>query len=264
MGSSTFTRQYVMLRPVEGHGSGFARVEVSHGQGRIVLHGAALPPGKGLRAMLVSGHRDGCVLDLGAAKASPSGCLDVQKDHLPLPMLRGYDAVVVATDWPEGDILLTGSLARPPRCALWQMQEAVRQYLSMPCGDMSPLPQNEEESGPHGRKMEDGENAFARSVLRLREVIWPEEVAGLRVYFDSLPPCAPFDAPGWRFVRAPMEQGKPSEYGILGMHVGAHRVDRVCYALPGRADVLPPGGLQGYSWQQGRDGQDYWLSIRST
>ena len=267
MGSSTFTRQYVMLRPVGCQGSGFARVEVSHGKGRIVLHGAALPPGSGLRALLVSGQGEGCVLDLGAAQASPTGCIDLHKDHLPLPMLRGYDAVVITSDWPAGDILLTGSLARPPRCTLWQMQEAVRQYLRLPCDDMSsppPLPQPEEEpEEPEllAQLIEARDALPSDSLLRLREIRWPEKVEGLRAYFEALPPCAPFDAPGWRFVRAPLEQGSPAEYGVVGRHVSAHRVDRVAYALPGMADVLPPGGLQGYSWQRGRDGQGYWLNI---
>jgi len=249
MGQSTFTRQYIMLRPVDCQASGFARVEVSRGQGRIVIHASGLPE-RGVRALLVSGRGEGCVLDLGTMAAGAPGCADLQKDHLPLPMLRGYDAVVLCTDWPEGTMLLTGSLSRPPRCTLWQLQEALRHYLRLPCVDLSPVPSQEK-----------AQASCAESVWRLRELRWPEHLQGWQGYFDQYAPCAPFEAPGWRFVRVPMQQGRPSEDGVIGRHVSAHGVDRVAWALPGQADVLPPGGLQGYAWQEGRDGRGYWLRI---
>lgn len=89
---------------------------------------------------------------------------------------------------------------------------------------------------------------------------WPGEAAGLRPYFDSLPPAAPFDAPGWRFVRAPSPL-REAIYCYVGYWAQDGRVARVAYALPG-TPYRPPEGASGYRYQMGRRGQGYWTLWR--
>lgn len=276
MRSVPLTRQYVMLRPVGCHASGFARLEVCRGRGVATVHASALPEVDTLRTLLLSGgERDGCVLDLGLMTVTPSHMGTLHRENLPLTALQGYDAVALTTDWPDPEIRLCGFLSEPPRCTLWQLQEALRRYLTVPCGDMTPTPPMElpdppapplEPSPVRATLMrgEAGGSALPEdSVLRLKPLRWPDSVRELREYFETLAPCAPFYAPGWRFVRVPLAAGSPSEYGMVGVHAAGHTVDRAAYALPGAQDVLPPGGLQGYAWQQGRDGQGYWLLIQN-
>lgn len=276
MRSTPLTRQYVMLAPVDCHATGFARLEVCRNRGLVTVHASSLPACDTLRTVLLSGHSaDSAVLDLGLMTVTPSHIGTLHRENLPLTALQGYDALLLTTDWPDPQIKLCGFLSKPPRCTLWQLQEALRRYLTVPCGDMTPTPALNipnppapplEPAIPRSSLMIDfpaEETTLATdSVLRLSSVRWPDSVNDLREYFDTLMPCAPFEAPGWRFVRVPLKAGSPAEYGVVGVHVSGHAIDRTAYALPGRQDVLPPGGLQGYSWQPGRDGQGYWLLIQ--
>lgn len=275
MRSTPLTRQYVMLQPLGCHASGFARLEVCRNRGLATIHASSLPDREALRALLLSGRTaDGCVLDLGLMNVSPALQGTLYRENLPLTALKGYDAVLLTTDWPDPQIKLCGFLTQPPRCTVWQLQEALRRYLTVPCGDMTPTPAMTLPDPPSppleppraallSARASGGEGELpSDSVLRLREVHWPASISELKEYFSLFCPCAPFDAPGWRFVRVPLSPGSPAESGVVGVHISGYAVDRAAYALPGQQDVLPPGGLQGYAWQQGRDGQGYWLLIQ--
>ncbi|NLV59291.1 MAG: hypothetical protein GXY67_11090 [Clostridiales bacterium] len=95
----------------------------------------------------------------------------------------------------------------------------------------------------------------AAPVDRLRPVRWPAQWRELSHYFDEYPSFAPFDMPGWRFVRVPM---KRSGSFVLGRMCLDGKVQRVIYAVPGRRNQPPPKEFARYRWQQGRDGQGYW------
>ena len=99
------------------------------------------------------------------------------------------------------------------------------------------------------------------SLLRLSPLHWPDKITGLRAYFESLPPCAPFDAPGWRFVRIPLQEDSSFPYGVLGIHMRRHHIDSFAHALPSAYGSQPPE--EGYIRHTGRDGQGYWLRIQS-
>lgn len=272
MSVSSFSRQYVMLRPVDCHARGFARLEVCGGRGSLTLHAACLPRRQSLRALLLDGHSPaGCALDLGVLSVGADHSGALHREELSLSALRGYDAIVLTSDWPDPQICLCGMLHAAARCTRWQLEESLRRYLRVPCADMSPV-QPSDEASP-ARRLPRREAPLpavapregtlaADSLLRLRRLVWPSSVASLRTYFEQLPPCAPFLAPGWRFVRVPLAEGSPADFGVVGMHVRQHAVERVAYALPSAHGTLPPGGLQGYCWQQGRDGQGYWVMVQ--
>ncbi|MDD3409639.1 MAG: hypothetical protein PHY12_02400 [Eubacteriales bacterium] len=94
-----------------------------------------------------------------------------------------------------------------------------------------------------------------RPVDRLRPACWPDRLRGLEQYFAAYRPFAPFDAPGWRFVRVPMGGGGCFAVGRLAL---GGEVRQIAYALPGGRDQPPPPELSAYRYVRGRDGQGYW------
>lgn len=114
-----------------------------------------------------------------------------------------------------------------------------------------------EDAGYSLRTPGDGEG-----VDGLPSLIWPEGAEGLRIYFDRLPPYAPFDLPGWRFVRTPSPV-PGCAFCALGYEAKGGRVCRIAYALPG-SPHHPPVRLAGYSFLWGRDGQGYWVLQQQT
>ncbi len=85
---------------------------------------------------------------------------------------------------------------------------------------------------------------------------WPTQWKELAQHFESRMPIAPFWAPGWRFVRIPMARAGSF---VLGRHWKDGQVNRIAYAVPGVKNQPPPKELARYRWQQGRDGQGYWV-----
>ncbi len=96
----------------------------------------------------------------------------------------------------------------------------------------------------------------AEAVDTLPALDWPEAAAGLKPYFDECPPIAPFDAPGWRFVRAPSPL-RTVPYCAVGYLARDSRVVQVAYAVPG-SPYQAPAPLPGYRYQPGREGKGYW------
>ena len=86
---------------------------------------------------------------------------------------------------------------------------------------------------------------------------WPQAAAQLRPYFDTLRPVGLF--PGWRTVKT-REAGMPC---CFGFHIQGDRVDGLLYGVQARGSMLPPKGLQGYSYERAADGQGYWV-LRQT
>lgn len=276
--TTSFTRLYIMLRPACGHASGFARLESQHGRGRLTINASQLTCNTtALRALLLSGDEaSGAVMDLGPVPVTPRRQAMLRRDQLPLTGIGtpgGYHTLILATDWPDATLLLYGWLTDPPACTLWQLQEALRQYLAVPAKDSppspvepAPPPKDDPPALPQPEPVHEvchlappsGGTSDA-GVWQLRPLLWPEELAELKLYFDSLPPSAPFDLPGWRFVRVPLSSGQPAPYCDVGLRAKGGRVVEVAYALPGQPGRLPPGGLRGYRWQEGRNGQGYWV-----
>lgn len=242
MQKASFARQYAMLRPVSGAGSGFVRIEDFHGRSRLTLRASCLPDGD-VRALLLSGNmQTGAVLDLGLLSPLSRGQAGLCRE-LPAA-LGGYHTLTLCEDWPESTVLMTAAL-QPSTCTLWQVQESVRRYLSVP-------------ASPEGTPLSETPVRIL-PMLGLQPLQWPEGTAELRAYFDTLPPSAPFDEPGWRFVRVPLESGGPAPFCEVGVRVHGRRVVEAAYALPGQPDRPLPRPLEGYRWESGRHGQGYWV-----
>lgn len=233
MHRTSFNRMYIILRAVNGHAAGFARLESQRGRGRISVHANNLPEGP-VRVMLLSGdEKTGAILDLGLMHPTAAQQAALSRDDVALH--GSYHTLLLASDWPHAQLLLYGWLNNTSSCTLWQMQEAVRHYLAVPAGDSPPAP------------VDIPQEQIRPSVLALQPIAWPEEVAELQPYFGTQPLSAPLNRPGWRFVRVPL-QGQPAGYCDVGIRVLDHRVTEVLYALPQNP------GLQGYQQENGRYG----------
>ena len=129
MGTS-FNRMYIILRPAEGHGTGFARLEGIRGRSRLHIQASRLPKGP-VRAMLLAGDAHShAILDLGLMHPLPGQHI-LSRDDLALH--GGYHTLLLCADWPEPRVLLYGGLSHSS-FTLWQMQEAVQHYLAVPAG----------------------------------------------------------------------------------------------------------------------------------
>ena len=242
MQTAPFIRRYIMLRPVQGAGSGFVRTEGPPGRCRLTLRASCLPEGA-VRALLLSGDAEGgAVLDLGLLTPVARGQAGLCRDIVSLQ--GGYHTLALCTDWPEGTVLMTAAL-RPSPCGLSQVQRAVQRHLSVP--------------GPPGGTPLPEPPVRSRPVLTLPALQWPDSLEALRGYFGTLLPSAPFDEPGWRFVRVPLDSGGPAPFCEVGVRVEGRRITEAAYALPGQRDRPLPRSLQGYHWQAGRHGQGYWV-----
>lgn len=260
--NASYARKYIILRPARGRCEGHARLELSGGLGQLTLRGSCLPVGcTELRALLVSAD-EASVLDLGPATVTPRGVVSLSRVGLPMRSLTDYDALALTTDWPDARLMLYGCLTDPPRCTRWQLQEAVTHYLSVPSGLDAPAPALPTSPEPPTLRPASAPPLSEESLLGLSALQWPEALLELKPYFDALPPSAPFDAPGWRFVSVPLPDGGPARRCEVGVRASAHRVVEAFYAVPGEAERVPPG-LSGYRYRVGRHEQGYW-TLRQT
>lgn len=240
-------RRYVLL-----HGdasTGFARLERSHGRGSVTLQ-AVLPTGvPSARALLLSGDvRTGAVLDLGTLRPDGEARMRLYRERIALPPggFAAYHTLAISNDWPKPRLLLWGRLSSGP--TRWQLEEQCQTYLMVPA------------EAPPMEAPQPG--ALARSVSCLPRMHWPRGMEELPAWFMDLPPFAPFHAPGWRFVRIPLEgMGEPT-FCAVGIWVREGRLRTVAYALPGMPDSPPEALLPGAVWQWGRHGQGYWVQFQ--
>lgn len=148
-------RRYILLRPVTGEAAGTARMESCRGRTGVHIHARYLP-GEPVRALLICGRGQyAAVVDLGLVRRSADGQITLSRENLAAE--GKATALALASDWPQGQLLMYGWVQNQPGFTLWQMQEAVAQYLSVPASDSAPSP------------IESPENAPKHSVLRLRD-----------------------------------------------------------------------------------------------
>ena len=264
MHDEEFTRLYVMLRPARGAGCGYARIEAQGTRGRINLRLSQLPQGTPmLRALLLGGDAPQCATaDLGLMQPSATGRAFLRQEQFALSGgLRAYHTLCVCSDWPDGQLLLWGALDERRTPPLWALQEALKQYLTVPpCAPAAKKPPADKPQAPL-MTLPDGVPPARPMAWTLPPLRFPEAWAELAAYFTALPPFAPFEAPGWRFVQVPLPEGSPGPWCAVGYHARGGRVQRIAYAVPCGEEDSPPPELTGYQRTPGRHGQWYWLKL---
>ena len=178
------SRQYILLRPAAPGGTGFARLEQHRRRFsvalQITLPGAHMP----LRALLLSGSPGtGAVQDLGAFTTDATGRGRLFRENLALGEgLALFHTLVVAEDWPHPALLFHGPLHH---CAvpLWQLKEAVCQYLAVPA-------ERPAEAGT-AKPMQPPPVERTPSVQQLPTLHWPESLRPLQEWFESAATLCP-------------------------------------------------------------------------
>lgn len=138
MSTPALERRYIMLTPASGSCAGHARLECQRSRCALTIHAAGLPDGP-VRALLLGGDANtGAVMDLGLMhRLSARRAALCRSD---LAWHGGWHTLVVTEDWPQARVLLWGQLHHTARCTLWQAQQAVAHYLSLPAPDAAVAP----------------------------------------------------------------------------------------------------------------------------
>lgn len=265
MPSMNQERMYILIHPKNGACQGHARL---HSKGSRVavalsLSGMGKAP---CRALLLSPLAAGAIIDLGIVSVSAMGQGRLSQDTFSLPAgvsVLDFSFLIICTDWPEAKIAAAGTLKSGPLPPLWQLQEAIAAYLTVPAKQQKALPEPPPlEAEPVPKPPQPPTNSLP--LYALPPLHFPKAAQELRIYFDTLPPIAPFDAPGWRFVKVPLAGGVPAAYCAVGIFSKAHQVTQIAYALPASHGSPLPEELRGYQFTLGRHGQGYWTLTQST
>ncbi|MBR4082084.1 MAG: hypothetical protein IKK21_09900 [Clostridia bacterium] len=264
MSEHEFTRLYVMLRPARGASCGYARIEAQGARVRVNLRLSQLPQGTPmLRALMMSGDPDtGAVIDLGLLQPSSTGRAFLREEQLTLPGgLGAYHSLCVCSDWPDGQLLLWGSLDERRGQPLWALQESLKRYLTVP--PSAPPVKKPPADSPQAPliALPQGSPPARLPARMLPSLRFPEAWAELADYFTALPPFAPFEAPGWHFVQVRLPENAPGPWCAVGYHARGGTVQRVAYAVPCGEDDPLPQALTGYRRTPGRHGQWYFLKL---
>lgn len=239
---------------------------------RIVLRG--LTPGQGYTLYQIAGYE---MRKLSELKADAQGSARYAAALAGRYLVEGAGRAALWEDEgrPEENYLLAAALlARMERQKKAALQEEKKEQFTPPAPlprpiEAAPIPQAEKE-----REQEASPPEMPRKVsyaLRpagegeaaddLPPLIWPRGTEELQSYFDLLPPFAPMDWAGWRFIRA-KSPVKACPFLALGYTAREGRVAQIAYALPG-LPFHPPAPLPGYRYMPGRNGQGYWVLIKT-
>ena len=249
MQAASIMRRDVMLQGVSCQARGFARLEGTPERMSLSLQAMHLPLERPLRLLLLCGGEDGTAQDLGLMQVSAQGGAVMHHSGLAISC---WEAIVIAADWPDAQLVAIGTLRS---CSQQALQRALSHYLSLPREDSLPAPVQEEPSAPAQPQHPD-------TLQRLNYLHWPACFSDLRRHFVTQTPCAPFDAPGWRFVRVSLTADAPAAWGYLGRHATHGAVDAICWAIPGQREA-PPSALHGYRWVPARHGEGYFITLRT-
>lgn len=141
----------------------------------------------------------------------------------------------------------------------WQAASLLRQLQRPPLMTEprqeaeEPPPAEPDADEPPYRLRESGGEAPVDALPELR---WPNEARSLKPFFEAHVPFAPFDAPGWRFIRLPSPLRDVPFYAV-GVRAVNDAVTQIAWAVPG-SPLAAPAALPGYRYQPGRGGQGYW------
>lgn len=249
---------YRLMRGRAGAAGHIRRME-----GRLILSAQKLQPGEAYDVYTLG--RDGA-RRLGALRPEPDGTGQAAFPTADRVFLARGDRVILWEDGSNADETYWAS------CRSLQKKEEAPD-IEHPQTEPAPAP--EEARTPTAeerpREQETGEKnipaveaaytlrpaAGSPPVDALPALQWPAGTEQLQVYFSTRPPCSPFRAPGWRFVRVSVQLPGVA-YAAVGRHVRDGRVNRVLFAVPG-GPYRPPAFLPGYHYHPGREGNGYWI-----
>lgn len=219
---SAVARRYILLRSREGNHAGYARLEVRHGRGTVALR-MAVPAEKGPCASCcwpVTRRRAPCWtwayppwMERGgdSATGTTCPCPEASSFTTPWPWCRTGPPPPCCSMGRWGRARLPCGSWRTPLPATWPCRWNVPPPGRMRRGPRLPLPR-------HPRRMLPPAAGNRRFLPRFRPRLtvgalpvlrWPKGLAELPGWYASLPPAAPFDAPGWRFVEVPLAADAP-------------------------------------------------------
>lgn len=260
-----YERLYLILRPAWGKAGGHARLEQRGTRIQMSLFVHGLEGRQQLRTLLFSSpDPSGAVVDLGSFETGSGGQGSLTRAGVCLPgsaTLSDCCALTVCMDWPDKRLVLAATLNGNHLFSGWTLQDAVDRYLTVPVQPppaVAPTVQPTKEPPADEKASVPVSPAPLPKLDDLAPLLWPEALNDLKPYFELLPPCAPFDAPGWRFVRAPLPAGGPGPACYIGIHALDGRVRQAAYALPATGRV-PPEGLESYRFETGRHQKSYWV-----
>lgn len=240
-----------------GGRGGAAGVMRSEGDGRRIS-AQGLPPGAEAAVYLISGGRARRVF---AAPADERGRMEalIPREGTAFVAADGRLMLYQTGDSPEEGFALASSalkkLLSPPSAPIPEKKPEPPPAADEETQAAAPLSDHPQEEAYSLRAPTRGE-----PVDELPFLHWPKGTEEIRAYFDALPPIAPFEAAGWRFVRLPSPLPGVA-YCALGRYAAADRVTRLCYALPG-VPQRPPTALPGYRYRPAKGGMGYWIAER--
>jgi len=273
-----YERLYLILRPALGNAGGHVRLEQRGNRAQMSLFVHGLEGRQKLRVLIFS-HLDAdpAVVDLGTLVTGEKGQGNLTCTGIRLPgsaSLSDCHTLAVCQDWPLNQLIMAAAIGSHAPGSRWALQAAIDHYLSVPVKapepedaalSLAPSPSLDAVPPPNVLSIEKDPppqpldaSAPPPALDALRPLQWPQSLTELKTYFDLLPPCAPFDAPGWRFVRAPLPQGGPGPVCYIGVRAINGRIRQAAYALPA-VGASPPNGLEAYRHEIGRHQKAYWV-----
>ncbi|MBR1584096.1 MAG: hypothetical protein IJ662_00980 [Clostridia bacterium] len=231
----------------------------------------------------------GYIREMGASQALTAAGLTAGESYALRSLPRGETLAQGRADG-EGHVSMTGRFPAPvflssgDQVALWEGEEqAYFQAVSCLRTKNAPkqaaaLPEKAQpmqaETAPPAAQAETAEEPAdapptreespvilrpageGQPVDTLPPLLWPRGTEAVRQYMAAYPPIVPFQAAGWRFVRAPSPI-KQLPYCVVGCRIQGDRVTGIVYAVPGNP-YRPPAALPGYVYCAGSGGTGYW------
>ncbi len=199
MQAAKFQRLYILLRPCQNGGGGYARLELARGKYTLTVNAHGFSPSEeGIRVLLAAREDGGgaAVCDLGALPISAKGQSSLKREISSSPgglPLSSYSALCIAKDWPNPKLLLLGAFEENNSLSAYLIGETVCRYLSVPskpADDASP-----EQEAPRAAAASASLAAVHQTEPKAKPVaVPPAATATLSLQHASQPPV-PQDLP---------------------------------------------------------------------
>lgn len=267
-------RQTLLLKPMQTHVSGYARIQTENGRTAVQLHARGLENGRVRLFGCMEAHT---VRELAEAGVNANGEASMQAETAgglrglmviampPRPLLIGVmetreqgallevkNAALALCERLSRRTENPAAVTSVPSAGKGTPPETLPREIFLPAIDPAPY------VAAASRERREADAARPSrpegpTVDRLPALRWPESFASLRTYFETRRPTGLFALPGWQFVNA-------ADGLWLGMQAVNGHVRRVAYAYAARI----PSGLEGKTRPcRAADGKTYRLLIQN-